>query len=61
MSWFKTWETDSFRLVAEWPKEMGVQVDIILLDGLLDETSLTTLEECISETLRGEFTNPVSG
>jgi hypothetical protein len=61
MSWFKTWETESFRLVAEWPEESGVQVNIILLDGFLEETSLATLEECISEVLRGEYTNPVSG
>jgi hypothetical protein len=65
-SWFKEWTTDSFRLTAEWPGEgedarTGPLVFIEMLDGAIQPKDLSTLEDCISEVLRGEFTNPVAG
>ncbi len=61
MTWSKSWKTDTFSMTVTYPDEESAATAVLKVFGPLSEADLKLLEDCISETLRGEFVNPVSG
>ncbi len=59
-AWMKSWEMDKFSFTVTYPPE-GDTTTVLQVFGPLSESDLDLLEDCISETLRGEFVNPVAG
>jgi hypothetical protein len=62
-AWVKKWVTDTFSLTVTYPPEEDLTADLTADLEVFDSMSsvdLELLEDCISETVRGEFVNPVA-